>query len=49
MRRSDKTHDEKLDFFKVMESRYPGRGWGKEGASLQRYWEKRAAQEEACQ
>ena len=40
MRRTDKTRDEKLDFFRVMEERYPGRGWGKAGAELQRYWAK---------
>lgn len=38
MRRDDKTQEEKLDFFRVMESRYPGIGWGKAGASLQKAW-----------
>ena len=41
MQRSDKTHKEKLEFFKLMESRYPGIGWGKEGASWQKGLERK--------
>lgn len=40
MRRDDKTREEKLDFFRTMEGRYPGVGWGREGASLKRFWER---------
>ena len=36
MRRNDKTLEEKLEFFRVMEERYPGRGWGKAGVGRQK-------------
>lgn len=39
MRRTDKTREEKLDFFRMMDDRYPGVGWGIEGARLKGFWE----------
>lgn len=39
-RRSDKTDAEKLEFFRIMEDRYPGRGWGMAGVGRQKEMER---------
>jgi len=39
MSRRDKTPAEKLEFFKAMELRYPGFGWGTEGIAQQKWYQ----------
>lgn len=39
MRRPDKTREQKLEFFKLMDDQYPGIGWGIEGMRLKGFWE----------
>lgn len=36
---SDKSREEKLDVFRVMERSYPGLGYAQEGARLQQHWQ----------
>jgi len=48
MKRDDKTQEEKLEFFKTMDDKYPGIGWGIEGMKLKKMWDKRAARETPC-
>jgi hypothetical protein len=49
MWRGDKTPEEKLELFRVMEERYPGVGWGMEGVSLQKWYKRRGLiQDDPC-
>lgn len=40
---TDKSHTDKLEFFKLMENRYPGIGWGLAGIDQQKWYEKQKA------
>lgn len=37
---SDRSRKAKLEFFRMMEDRYPGIGWGMEGVRLQKHWDR---------
>ncbi|CAK0754994.1 hypothetical protein CCP3SC15_2010002 [Gammaproteobacteria bacterium] len=42
---SNKSPEEKLKFFRMMEDRYPGRGWGLAGISQQKWYGHQATRE----
>lgn len=45
IRRNDKTWDEKLEFFKLMDTRYPNFGWALAGMELKKHLDKDAKRE----